>query len=133
MPLVRIALIEGRSAEERRRIGEAVHQAMVDTIGVPARDRFQLITQHAPEDFVYDAEYLGVERSDDLVVVQITLNAGRTLEQKRAFYRRIADTLGQAVGLRPQDVLVSLVEVAKENWSFGNGLASYAPAEAAAA
>lgn len=133
MPLVRIALLEGRSAEERRRIGEAVHQAMVDTIGVPARDRFQLITQHAPGDFVYDAQYLGIERSDDLVIVQITMSAGRTLEQKRALYRRIADALARAAGLRPQDVLVSLVEVAKENWSFGNGLASYAPAEAAAA
>ena len=133
MPLVRISLIEGLTAADRRRVGDAVHRALVDAIGVPARDRFQVITQHARGDLVYDAEYLGIERSDDIVLVQITLSAGRSLEQKRELYRRIADNLAQAVGLRPQDVWVNLVEVARENWSFGDGVASYAPAETAAA
>lgn len=133
MPLVRISLIEGLTPADRRRVGDAVHRALVDTIGVPARDRFQVITQHARGDLVYDAEYLGIERSDDIVLVQITLTAGRSLEQKRALYRRIAENLAQAVGLRPQDVWVNLVEVARENWSFGNGIASYAPAETVAA
>lgn len=133
MPLVRISLVEGLTPGDRRRVGDAVHRALVEAIGVPARDRFQVITQHAPGDLVYDAEYLGIERSDEIVLVQITLTAGRSLEQKHALYRRIADNLAQAVGLRPQDVWVNLVEVARENWSFGNGIASYAPAEAAPA
>jgi phenylpyruvate tautomerase PptA (4-oxalocrotonate tautomerase family) len=129
MPLVRISLIEGKPDEYRRKVGDAVHRALVDTINVPARDRFQVITQHARGDLVYDTEYLGIARTDDIVVVQITLSAGRSLELKRALYRRIADNLAQAVGLRPQDVWVNLVEVAKENWSFGHGVASYAPAD----
>lgn len=132
MPLVRIALLKGKRPAWRRELGDAVHRAMVETIGVPARDRFQLLTEHEPDDFVYDAEYLGIARSRNLVIIQITLNAGRTLEQKRALYRAIADRLAQ-LGLRREDVFVSLVEVAKENWSFGNGAASYAPAETVAA
>lgn len=131
MPLVRISLAKGgRPAAYRRQVGDAVHRALVDAVGVPPHDRFQLITEHEPEDFVYDPSYLGIERSADLVIIQITLSAGRTLEQKRALYRRIASNLEAAVGLRPEDAWINLVEVAKENWSFGNGIASYAPAEA---
>ena len=132
MPLVRISLVKGKPAEYRRKVGDAVHRALVETIGVPPLDRFQLITEHEPGDLVYDSNYLGIARSSDLVIIQITISAGRTLEQKRALLRRIAANLGTAVGLRPQDAWINLVEVAKENWSFGNGVAWYAPAEAAA-
>src|SRR5689334_19353393 len=127
MPLVRISLVKGRPAELRRRIGDAIHQALVDTIQVPAADRFQLLTEHERGDLVYDPGYLGIARSQDIVIVQITISAGRTLDKKRALFRRIADNL-HALGLRREDVWVNLVEVAKENWSFGNGVASYAPA-----
>ena len=126
MPLVRISLIRGRTAERRRRIGDAVHQALVETIGVPERDRFQLITEHDPNDLVYDREYLGIKRTDNIVVIQITLSTGRTAAQKRALFRRIADKLAE-FDIRREDVWINLVEVAKENWSFGLGLASYAP------
>ena len=129
MPLVRISLAKGKPASYRRQVGDAVHRALVEAVGVPALDRFQLITEHEPENFVYDREFLGIERSPDLVIIQITLSAGRTLEQKRALYRRIASNLEAAVGLRPEDAWINLVEVAKENWSFGNGEASYAPTE----
>ena len=129
MPLVRISLRRGKRPAYRRQIGDAVHRALVDTIDVPRRDRFQLITEHEAEDFVYDAEYLGLSRTDNLVILQITLSAGRTLEKKRALYRRIADNLA-ALGVRREDVWINLVEVAKENWSFGNGVASYAAPEA---
>lgn len=128
MPLVRISLLKGKPAELRRKIGEAIHRALVETTAVPPRDRFQILTEHEPGDLVYDSEYLGIARTDQIVIVQITLSAGRTLAQKRALFRRIADQLA-ALGLRREDALVSLVEVAKENWSFGNGVASYAPAE----
>ena len=130
MPLVRISLAKGKPEAYRRKLGDAIHRAMVETINVPPLDRFQLLTEHEPGDIVYDSTYLGIARTADILIVQITLNVGRTLEQKRALYRRIAANLGAAVGLQPEDAFVSLVEVAKENWSFGNGVASYAPAEA---
>ena len=107
-------------------MGDAVHQAMVETIGVPPLDRFQLIDERDGDELVYDRAYLGIERTDGVVFVQITLNAGRTVEQKKALYARIAGLLGERAGVRSQDVLVSLVEVARENWSFGNGVAQYA-------
>ena len=127
MPLVRISLVKGKPEVYRRKVGDAVHRALVEAIQVPALDRFQLLTEHEPGDLVYDSMFLGIARSSDLVIIQITLSSGRTLEQKRALYRRIADNLGAAVALRPEDVWINLVEVAKENWSFGNGVASYAP------
>ena len=133
MPLVRISLLKGKPASYRRKLGDAVHQAMVETIDVPAKDRFQLITEHDPEDFIYDREYLGIARSRDLVIIQLTISAGRSLALKRALFRSIAERLAAAVQLRHEDVLINLVETAKENWSFGNGVASYAPEEAALA
>lgn len=126
MPLVRIDLRAGHSPAIRQAMGNAVHQAMVETIGVPPDDRFQVITEHPPEGLVYDPGYLGISRSDGVVFVQITLNGGRTVEQKRALYARIADLVTARCEVRRADVLVSLVEVAKENWSFGDGAAQYA-------
>jgi len=132
MPLVRISLVKGKPAALRRSIGDAVHRALVETIEVPPLDRFQLLTEHEPGDLVYDSEYLGIARSGNILIIQITLSAGRSLEKKRKLYRRIADNLA-ALGLRREDVWINLVEVAKENWSFGNGIASYAPTETAVA
>jgi 4-oxalocrotonate tautomerase len=129
MPLVRISVLKGKSREYRRKVGNAVHQALVETIGVPEKDRFQIITDHWPDEFIYDPEFLGIRRSEDLVIIQATISSGRTIEMKRALFRRIAEKLADAVGLRPEDAWINLVEVAKENWSFGNGLASYAPEE----
>lgn len=126
MPLVRIALRAGKPAAYRAAVGDAVHRAMVETIDVPAKDRFQVVTELSAEGLVYDPSYLGIARTDDLVIVQITLNAGRTSEMKKALYARIADLLVGSPGLRREDVFVSLVEVPKENWSFGNGVAQYA-------
>jgi len=126
MPLVQISLREGKSAAYRQAIGESVHRAMVETINVPALDRFQVITEHSPDSLIYDPTYLNIQRTDDVIFVQITLNAGRSTEQKRALYARMAELLSQSPGVRPEDVLISLVEVARENWSFGNGQAQYA-------
>jgi len=126
MPLVRISLLKGRPAGLRRQIGDAIHRALVETISIPARDRFQILTEHEPGDLVYDSEHLGIARTDQIVIVQITMSVGRTLAQKRALFRRIAEHLA-ALGLRREDAWINLVEVAKENWSFGLGEASYAP------
>ena len=129
MPLVRISLLEGKSLQARQAISEAVHQALVDTINVPANDRFQIISQHTPDSLIADPTYLGIDRSADVIVIQITLNTGRTIEMKRALYKRVAELLADRAQVRPQDVIINLIEVPKENWSFGNGLASYVPQE----
>lgn len=126
MPLVRIWVREGKPAAYRLAIGQSVHQAMVETINVPAADRFQVITDHPPDGMIYDAAYLGIDRTDEVVFVQITLNAGRSTGQKRALYARTTELLAESPGVRPQDVLISLVEVSRENWSFGEGEAQYA-------
>jgi 4-oxalocrotonate tautomerase len=126
VPLARIDLAEGQPAEYRRTIGEVVYDAMVEILKVPKDDRFQVITEHAAGDFIFDPNYLGIQRSKDCVFIQITLNAGRTVEQKSAFYKAIADGLHERLSLRREDVFINLIEVVKENWSFGNGEAQYA-------
>lgn len=126
MPLVRINLNQGRPPATVAAISDAVHQAMVDTIKVPADDKFQVLTQHAPGEIYADARYLGVERSAGVVIVQITLNMGRTTDMKKALYARMAQLLNEKAGVRKEDLIVSLLEVTKDNWSFGNGVAQYA-------
>ena len=126
MPLVRISLLAGKPESHLQKIGDVVHRAMVETINVPAQDRFQLITEHSKSQFIYDPSYLNIRRSDDLIMIQITLNQGRTTEMKKALYKRIAEMLEKELSMRKEDVLINLVEVPKENWSFGNGEAQYA-------
>ncbi len=125
MPLVRISTIKG-AGPDGRAVGDVVYQAMRDTINVPERDNFRIVTEHERGDLVYDPEYLGVARTDGIVVIEVTLNAGRTTEMKQRFYAAVAGRLHEQLGVRPEDVLLSLTEVAKENWSFGNGEAQYA-------
>lgn len=126
MPLVRIDLPHGKSAEYKKTIGDVIFAAMRATMNVPEGDRFQIFTEHALENLSIDPNYLGIARSPEAIVLQITLNEGRTTEQKRAFYKAVADDLHARVGLRREDVFINLVEVKKENWSFGNGEAPYA-------
>lgn len=126
MPLVRISLLAGKPESHLQKIGDVVHRAMVETINVPAQDRFQLITEHSKSQFIYDPSYLNIRRSDDLIMIQITLNQGRTTEMKKALYKTIAELLEKELNRRKEDVLINLVEVPKENWSFGNGEAQYA-------
>ena len=125
MPLVRIDLLEGKTPEYPIQAGQIVYQAMLDVLGVPKDDRFQIITEHPKAGLQFDRDYLGIHRSDDCIFVQITLNIGRTVETKQRFYKAVADGLHQALKLRREDVFINLVEVVKENWSFGNGEAQY--------
>jgi phenylpyruvate tautomerase PptA (4-oxalocrotonate tautomerase family) len=127
MPLARIDVPAGKAADYRSAIGDTVYQAMIRVLNVPADDRFQVISEHSPADLVIDPTYLGIQRSADAIVIQLTLNEGRTVELKKAFYKALADDLHRRLGLRREDVFISLVEVKKENWSFGNGEAQYAP------
>jgi phenylpyruvate tautomerase PptA (4-oxalocrotonate tautomerase family) len=126
MPLARIDLIRGKSALFRKTVGEIVYQAMTDIINVPVNDKFQVITEHAAEGLNVADSYLGNKYTQDIILIQITLNAGRTVEMKQAFFKRIADDLHARLDVRREDVIINLVEVAKENWSFGGGIAQYA-------
>jgi 4-oxalocrotonate tautomerase len=125
MPLVRIDLVKGKSAEFRRTLGDIVYKAMADIIDVPADDKFQIITEHPPDELNYAPSYLGIEHSPGLVLIQITLSVGRTVQAKQAFYKEIAEQFHAQLGIRMEDVFINLVETAKENWSFGNGIAQY--------
>jgi 4-oxalocrotonate tautomerase len=125
MPFARIELLRGKSDSYRQEIGRVVYEALL-SVGVPKDDRFQVISEHEPANFIFDPNYLGVRRSEDLVIIQITWNEGRTVEQKKALYAAIADGLNKSLGLRREDVFINLVEVRRENWSFGNGVAQYA-------
>jgi len=125
MPLVRIELRQGTSPEYRRAIADGVHQAMIDALAIPADDRFQVISEYSAENLIYDPQYLGIKRSDRAVFVQITLSAGRKPGQKRALYKRITELLAKSPGVRPEDVVINLVQATWEDWSFGNGVAQY--------
>lgn len=126
MPLVRISLMTGKPGSFGKRVGEIVYQAMVDTINVPAKDHFQVITEHDKDRLIYDPSYLDIPRTDGMIFIQITLNEGRTVELKKAFYKAVGERLNKELGVRMEDVFINLVEVKKENWSFGNGVAQYA-------
>ena len=124
MPLVRIDMLKGRTDAQVAAIGEAVQRAMVETINVPERDRFQVINEHAPGRLVYNDAYLGVKRTDGIVIVQVFLSKGRTTEMKQAFYASLAAKL-EAAGVRREDITIIFVENTREDWSFGNGVAQY--------
>jgi phenylpyruvate tautomerase PptA (4-oxalocrotonate tautomerase family) len=127
MPLVRIDVGPGHPASFGRAVGDIVYRAMTTEINVPADDKFQIISAHEATALNIPKSYLGIEYSAGIVFIQITLNAGRTTELKQKFYRRIADDLHTELKVRKEDVFISLVEVDKENWSFGHGEMQYGP------
>lgn len=126
MPLTHVSMRAGKSDAYKQAIFDSLYRAMRETFDVPEDDQFMTITEHDAGSFRYGASYLGIARSDDLVLIQLTVSNTRTLEKKKALFRRIAALLGESPGIRPEDVFVNLVEVQKENWSFGHGLAQYA-------
>jgi 4-oxalocrotonate tautomerase len=126
MPLTRIALRRGKDVQYRKAIMDGVYEAMRETFNVPEDDRFMMLTQHDDDEFHYGRHYLDIARSDDLVIIQLTVSNTRDLAQKKALFARVVKKLGDNPGVRPQDVFINLVEVAKENWSFGHGVAQYA-------
>jgi 4-oxalocrotonate tautomerase len=126
MPLVRIDVPESIEPTRRTTIADIVYETMVDVLDVPEHDRFQIVTAHGPGSLLIDPTYLGIERSARAFIIDITLNAGRSVELKKQFYATLAARLNTVAQIRPEDVIVSLTEVVKENWSFGKGEAQYA-------
>jgi phenylpyruvate tautomerase PptA (4-oxalocrotonate tautomerase family) len=127
MPLVRLSFLTGKSAAWRAAVSDAVQQAMVETIDVPPADRFHVMSEHAPGFLAVDPTFLGVARSDDPLIVQITLRGGRSDDKKCALYRRVTQLLAEHPGIRPQDVMIVLSENVLADWSFGEGVAHYLP------
>ena len=126
MPLVRMDLSQTYNSEDSKTIGEIVYRAMEEEVSVPKNDKFQIITKHDTSEINIPESYLGIKYTDKIVIIQITLNGGRSTELKKKLYKRIAEDLNKDLDIRKEDVFISLVEVAKENWSFGNGEAQYA-------
>ena len=126
MPLVHISLIKGKSDAHREAILDGVYEAMRETFNVPEDDQFIPIIAHDASNFRSGKTYLDIERSDDVVFIQISAMQSRTIDQKKALYARLAELLNEGPGLRREDVFVNIIEGARENWSLGNGLAQYA-------
>ena len=127
MPLVRIHVPQGTSTEYRRAISDVIYDTTITVLDVPKDNRFHVISEHSNINLVIDPTYYGIHRTENAIIIQITLNEGRaTVNLKKAYYKALADGLHERVGLRREDVFISLVEVKKENWSLGNGEAQYA-------
>jgi phenylpyruvate tautomerase PptA (4-oxalocrotonate tautomerase family) len=133
MPLARIDLPRGKSAEYKRTIADVVYAAVLQVFKVPDGDRFQIITEHGPDTLLIDSHYLGIERSADALIIQVTISGGRPGEMREAFFKFVADELNTRLGIRREDVTINLVETQRDNWSFGNGIAQYAVMDRAAA
>jgi 4-oxalocrotonate tautomerase len=125
MPLVRVSLRKGKPAAYRKAILDSIYQAMISTFNVPNEDRFMVINEHDEPDFSYSPTYFNIARTDDLILIQLTVSNTRNVDQKKALFRRIVDNLKESPGVRPEDVFINLVEVDPANWSFGHGIAQY--------
>jgi 4-oxalocrotonate tautomerase len=128
MPLVNITLRQGKSPEYLRQVGDAVHAALVDKAPIPVGDRFHIFHEVPAGNLDVDPTFAGdrtVERSDDVIVIQIVLNSGRTDITKSAIYAAVVERLQNEVGVRPDDVFINLIEVAKQNWSMALGIMTY--------
>lgn len=119
-------MCKGKSADYKRTIFKCLYQAMRDTFNVPEDDQFMVIHELDAADFIYGKNYLDITRTDNLLIIQITANNTRTLDQKKALYSKIAELLVNEITIRPEDIFINIVEVPKENWSFGLGIAQYA-------
>jgi 4-oxalocrotonate tautomerase len=125
MPLARIDLRRGKPAAYRKAICDGIYRALRETFNVPENDRFLVVNEHDADNFIHADSYLGIEYTDDLVIIQITVSDTRTTATKHALFARVAALLAESPGLRKEDIFINLVECKTENWSFGNGIAQY--------
>jgi phenylpyruvate tautomerase PptA (4-oxalocrotonate tautomerase family) len=121
MPMSRISLLRGKSPEYLRALGDSLQRAMEESFNVPKNDRFQLIHQHEPYEMMIDSAYEGGPRSDNFVLIAITIGKPRSTELKQAFYRRLVDLLAESPGVPPEDVMIVVTAAQGDDWSFGGG------------
>lgn len=120
MPLTRIAIRAGKTPEYKQALMDEIYEAMRETVAIKDGDRFMTITEHGEHEFAYGS-FLNIDRSDDLVQIQVFWAPGKAVDAKLAMYKRIVERLGTNPGVRPTDILISVMETAAENWSFGSG------------
>jgi 4-oxalocrotonate tautomerase len=120
MPVTRIAIREGKTREYKQALMDEIYEAMRETVAIKDGDRFMAITEHGDDEYAYGS-FLGIERSEDLVQIQVFWAPGKTVDAKLAMYKKIVERLADNPGVRPEDVLISVIETAADNWSFGNG------------
>ncbi len=125
MPFTRVSLRRGKPAAYRKALLDGIYRALRAVFDVPENDRFMVINEHDEADFSYPAEYLGISHSADIVLIQITISNTRPRPKKQALYREIVAELVKDPCVRPEDIVINLVEVLPENWSFGKGIAQY--------
>jgi phenylpyruvate tautomerase PptA (4-oxalocrotonate tautomerase family) len=121
MPFARIDLAQGKTPEYRAAVADIVYEGIVGVLKAPDGDRFIVVNEHKPENLIYDPTFLGMQRSPDFMLIQVTSTVGNTKDQKLAFYRQIADELKSQLGVRPDDITINMVFVKQEDWSFGRG------------
>jgi phenylpyruvate tautomerase PptA (4-oxalocrotonate tautomerase family) len=121
MPFARIDLIQGKAAEYRSTVADIVYRGIVDVLKAPEGDRFVVVGEHTSDNLIYDPDFLGFSRSADFILIQVTSTVGNSKELKLAFYRFVADELMSKLSVRPDDIMINLVFVSREDWSFGNG------------
>lgn len=121
MPFARIDLIQGKAAEYRSTVADIVYRGIVDVLKAPEGDRFVVVGEHTSDNLIYDPGFLGFSRSADFILIQVTSTVGNSKELKLAFYRFVADELMSKLSVRPDDIMINLVFVSREDWSFGNG------------
>lgn len=121
MPFIRTNVPQDTSAATRAAIVQGIHQALVDGIGMPSDELFNLVAGYAPGDFACSRTFNGVARSDRVVVVEITLRRGRSDAMKRALYAAIARNLQAMAGVAPADVFIFMHENDYSDWSVGHG------------
>jgi phenylpyruvate tautomerase PptA (4-oxalocrotonate tautomerase family) len=121
MPFARIDLIKGKTPEYRATVADIVYEGIVGVLKAPDGDRFIVINEHEPANLIYDRHFLDMDRSPDFMLIQVTSTVGNTEELKLAFYRRVADQLNSKLGVRPDDIMINMVFVKREDWSFGRG------------
>jgi len=126
MPLVQISLLSGKSSGFKKELSQLVYEAMREIINIPENDKFQVISEHDKDHLIFSPDYWGINRSEDIIIIQIVMNEGRSLELKKQLYKKISDEIHNRLNIRKEDVFINLIEVPKENWSFGNGMAQYA-------
>jgi phenylpyruvate tautomerase PptA (4-oxalocrotonate tautomerase family) len=132
MPLTRIDVTDAISPDRRSALADALHQAMVETIGITPDNRHQVVSVHRADEVIADQGFMGLDRGPEQVIVQITLRRGRSPRAKRDLYTRMAELSAAKAGIDPRNILVSLVETDSADWSFGAGRAQLLDAEAAA-
>lgn len=121
MPFIRTSVRKGTSQQRVAAIVDGVHQSLVEAIGMPPAELFNLVSDYDPERFFYDRSFNGIARSDELVVIEITMRRGRSDAMKRALYAGIAERLG-AAGVSARDIFIFVHENDYSDWSVGNGV-----------